>query len=92
MAHVKVLDCVINHNWSLICDLYCAWNNQVGFLFVIKSCILQAFERQLMSLQLDGFAYTSVSYLLILVTLCQPFYEHPLCCLLLSGVFQERHP
>ncbi|XP_036372906.1 LOW QUALITY PROTEIN: rho GTPase-activating protein 21-like [Megalops cyprinoides] len=28
MAHLKVLDCMINHNWSLICNLYCAWNNQ----------------------------------------------------------------
>ncbi|KAM7369684.1 hypothetical protein PAMP_010988 [Pampus punctatissimus] len=28
MAHLKVLDCMINNNWSLICDLYCAWNNQ----------------------------------------------------------------
>ncbi|KAM8822577.1 rho GTPase-activating protein 21a isoform 2-T2 [Spinachia spinachia] len=28
MAHLKVLDCMINNNWSLICDLYCAWNDQ----------------------------------------------------------------
>ncbi|XP_059182624.1 rho GTPase-activating protein 21 isoform X3 [Centropristis striata] len=28
MAHLKVLDCMINNNWSLICDLYCAWNHQ----------------------------------------------------------------
>ncbi|XP_029001638.1 rho GTPase-activating protein 21 isoform X3 [Betta splendens] len=28
MATFKVLDCMINNNWSLICDLYCAWNNQ----------------------------------------------------------------
>ncbi|XP_067342042.1 rho GTPase-activating protein 21-like isoform X3 [Channa argus] len=28
MAHFKVLDCMINNNWSLICNLYCAWNNQ----------------------------------------------------------------
>ncbi|KAJ8396788.1 hypothetical protein AAFF_G00013870 [Aldrovandia affinis] len=30
MAHLKVLDCMINHNWSLICNLYCAWNSQIG--------------------------------------------------------------
>uniref|UniRef100_A0A672H0W8 Rho GTPase activating protein 21a n=1 Tax=Salarias fasciatus TaxID=181472 RepID=A0A672H0W8_SALFA len=30
MAHLKVLDCMINNNWSLICDLYCAWSNQVS--------------------------------------------------------------
>ncbi|KAJ8375879.1 hypothetical protein SKAU_G00064590 [Synaphobranchus kaupii] len=29
MAHLKVLDCMINHNWGLICNLYCAWNDQV---------------------------------------------------------------
>uniref|UniRef100_A0AAQ5XGX3 Rho GTPase activating protein 21a n=1 Tax=Amphiprion ocellaris TaxID=80972 RepID=A0AAQ5XGX3_AMPOC len=28
MAHLKVLDCMLNSNWSLICDLYCAWSNQ----------------------------------------------------------------
>uniref|UniRef100_A0A665X5W8 Rho GTPase activating protein 21a n=1 Tax=Echeneis naucrates TaxID=173247 RepID=A0A665X5W8_ECHNA len=28
MAHLKVLDCMINNNWGLICNLYCAWNNQ----------------------------------------------------------------
>ncbi|XP_034428806.1 rho GTPase-activating protein 21-like isoform X4 [Hippoglossus hippoglossus] len=28
MAHLKVLDCMINNNWSLICNLYCAWNDQ----------------------------------------------------------------
>ncbi|XP_010788112.1 rho GTPase-activating protein 21a isoform X3 [Notothenia coriiceps] len=28
MAHLNVLDCMINNNWSRICDLYCAWNNQ----------------------------------------------------------------
>lgn len=33
MAHLKVLDCMINNNWRLICDLYCAWSNQVSLLF-----------------------------------------------------------
>ncbi|KAG9276785.1 rho GTPase-activating protein 21-like [Astyanax mexicanus] len=28
MAHLGVLDCMVNHNWSLICDLYCAFNSQ----------------------------------------------------------------
>uniref|UniRef100_A0A4W5JS78 Rho GTPase activating protein 21 n=1 Tax=Hucho hucho TaxID=62062 RepID=A0A4W5JS78_9TELE len=28
MAHLKVLDCVMNNNWSALCDLYCAWSNQ----------------------------------------------------------------
>uniref|UniRef100_A0A4W6DWY8 Rho GTPase activating protein 21 n=1 Tax=Lates calcarifer TaxID=8187 RepID=A0A4W6DWY8_LATCA len=28
MSHLKVLDCMLNNNWSLICNLYCAWNNQ----------------------------------------------------------------
>lgn len=35
MAHLKVLDCMINNNWSLICDLYCAWNSQVSLLFIL---------------------------------------------------------
>lgn len=35
MAHLKVLDCMINNNWSLICDLYCAWNNQVSLLLFL---------------------------------------------------------
>lgn len=30
MAQLKVFDCMINNNWSLICDLYCAWSNQVS--------------------------------------------------------------
>ncbi|XP_051738607.1 rho GTPase-activating protein 21 isoform X3 [Ctenopharyngodon idella] len=28
MAHLRVLDCMISHKWSRICDLYCAFNSQ----------------------------------------------------------------
>ncbi|XP_077364644.1 rho GTPase-activating protein 21-like isoform X2 [Festucalex cinctus] len=28
MSHLKVLDYVLHNNWSLLCDLYCAWNSQ----------------------------------------------------------------
>lgn len=28
MAQFRMLDCV-NHNWSLLCNLYCAWRGQV---------------------------------------------------------------
>uniref|UniRef100_A0A8B9EQX2 Rho GTPase activating protein 21 n=1 Tax=Anser cygnoides TaxID=8845 RepID=A0A8B9EQX2_ANSCY len=30
MARFKILDCVINHNWSFICNLYCAWSGQAS--------------------------------------------------------------
>uniref|UniRef100_A0A670JB15 Rho GTPase activating protein 21 n=1 Tax=Podarcis muralis TaxID=64176 RepID=A0A670JB15_PODMU len=30
MAQFRLLDCMINHNWSLICNLYCAWSGQVS--------------------------------------------------------------
>uniref|UniRef100_A0A8B9UW20 Rho GTPase-activating protein 21 n=1 Tax=Anas zonorhyncha TaxID=75864 RepID=A0A8B9UW20_9AVES len=30
MAQFKILDCVINHNWSFICNLYCAWSGQAS--------------------------------------------------------------
>ncbi|KAM8967387.1 rho GTPase-activating protein 21 isoform 2-T2 [Pelodytes ibericus] len=30
MAQFRILDCMLNPNWSLICNLYCAWNNQVS--------------------------------------------------------------
>uniref|UniRef100_A0A8C2FCV7 Rho GTPase activating protein 21a n=1 Tax=Cyprinus carpio TaxID=7962 RepID=A0A8C2FCV7_CYPCA len=29
MAHLRVLDCMVSHKWSRICDLYCAFNSQV---------------------------------------------------------------
>ncbi|CAL8401780.1 unnamed protein product [Gadus morhua 'NCC'] len=28
MSTLKVLDCVVNNNWGVLCDLYCVWNNQ----------------------------------------------------------------
>ncbi|XP_043082442.1 rho GTPase-activating protein 21 isoform X3 [Puntigrus tetrazona] len=28
MAHLRVLDCMVSHKWSRICDLYCAFNSQ----------------------------------------------------------------
>ncbi|XP_035172425.1 rho GTPase-activating protein 21 isoform X4 [Oxyura jamaicensis] len=30
MAQFKILDCVINHKWSFICNLYCAWSGQAS--------------------------------------------------------------
>ncbi|XP_060638392.2 rho GTPase-activating protein 21 isoform X3 [Anolis sagrei] len=30
MAQFKILDCMINHNWNFICNLYCAWSGQVS--------------------------------------------------------------
>ncbi|XP_075443716.1 rho GTPase-activating protein 21 isoform X9 [Ascaphus truei] len=30
MAQFRILDCMINHNWGLICNLYCIWSNQVS--------------------------------------------------------------
>ncbi|XP_070457086.1 rho GTPase-activating protein 21 isoform X5 [Equus przewalskii] len=30
MAQFGILDCMINHNWSLLCNLYCAWRGQVS--------------------------------------------------------------
>ncbi|XP_078185735.1 rho GTPase-activating protein 21 isoform X8 [Callithrix jacchus] len=30
MAQFRILDCMINHNWSLLCNLYCAWSGQVS--------------------------------------------------------------
>ncbi|XP_061852432.1 rho GTPase-activating protein 21 isoform X2 [Colius striatus] len=30
MAQFKILDCMINHNWSFICNLYCAWSDQAS--------------------------------------------------------------
>nr|XP_042133964.1 rho GTPase-activating protein 21 isoform X6 [Peromyscus maniculatus bairdii] len=29
MAQFRLLDCMINHNWGLLCNLYCAWSGQV---------------------------------------------------------------
>uniref|UniRef100_A0A8C2AYH1 Rho GTPase activating protein 21a n=1 Tax=Cyprinus carpio TaxID=7962 RepID=A0A8C2AYH1_CYPCA len=29
MAHLRVLDCMVSHKWSRICDLYCGFNSQV---------------------------------------------------------------
>ncbi|KAM5282377.1 rho GTPase-activating protein 21 isoform 10-T21 [Hipposideros larvatus] len=30
MAQFRMLDCMTNHNWSLLCNLYCAWSGQVS--------------------------------------------------------------
>uniref|UniRef100_A0A8B9FE86 Rho GTPase-activating protein 21 n=1 Tax=Amazona collaria TaxID=241587 RepID=A0A8B9FE86_9PSIT len=30
MAQFKILDCMINHKWSFICNLYCAWSDQAS--------------------------------------------------------------
>ncbi|XP_041421275.1 rho GTPase-activating protein 21-B isoform X3 [Xenopus laevis] len=30
MAQFRLLDCMLNPNWSLICNLYCAWNKQIS--------------------------------------------------------------
>ncbi|KAK2536455.1 Arhgap21 [Columba guinea] len=30
MAQLRILDCVINHKWSFICNLYCAWSDQAS--------------------------------------------------------------
>ncbi|XP_050176556.1 rho GTPase-activating protein 21 isoform X2 [Myiozetetes cayanensis] len=30
MAQLRILDCIINHNWSFICNLYCAWSDQAS--------------------------------------------------------------
>lgn len=41
MAHLRVLDCMISHKWSRICDLYCAFNSQVCAGF-IAACVHEA--------------------------------------------------
>ncbi|XP_043945772.1 rho GTPase-activating protein 21 isoform X2 [Protopterus annectens] len=28
MAQFRVFDCMLNHNWKLICNLYCVWNSE----------------------------------------------------------------
>uniref|UniRef100_A0A8C0I9W4 Rho GTPase-activating protein 21 n=1 Tax=Bubo bubo TaxID=30461 RepID=A0A8C0I9W4_BUBBB len=30
MAQFRILDCMINHKWSFICNLYCAWSGQAS--------------------------------------------------------------
>ncbi|KAG9476620.1 hypothetical protein GDO78_003250 [Eleutherodactylus coqui] len=30
MAQLRILDCMFNPNWSLFCNLYCAWSKQVS--------------------------------------------------------------
>ncbi|XP_073533623.1 rho GTPase-activating protein 21 isoform X4 [Phyllobates terribilis] len=30
MAQFGILDCMLNPNWKLLCNLYCAWGNQVS--------------------------------------------------------------
>ncbi|KAM3929547.1 rho GTPase-activating protein 21 isoform 3-T3 [Leptodactylus fuscus] len=30
MAQFGILDCMLNPNWNLLCNLYCAWSNQVS--------------------------------------------------------------
>lgn len=36
MAHFKVLDCMLHNNWSMICNLYCAWSSQVSVAAFIR--------------------------------------------------------
>lgn len=38
MAHLRVLDCMVSHKWSRICDLYCAFNSQVCAAFLHIYC------------------------------------------------------
>lgn len=38
MAHLRVLDCMVSHKWSRICDLYCAFNSQVCAAFLHLYC------------------------------------------------------
>lgn len=43
MAQLRILNCMSNHNWSLLCHLYCAWSDQVClintyFFFLIQNC------------------------------------------------------
>lgn len=38
MAHLRVLDCMVSHKWSRICDLYCGFNSQVCAAFLHLYC------------------------------------------------------